>query len=79
MRAMCSITRAQAIGRYEELMQKGLAYFTTQNPTEQLDAALNRSTTEISHLICVLVARYVLACDLTGFGRRRRLSSMGFF
>jgi hypothetical protein len=71
-------TVARATARYEELMQSGLAYFTTPHPTRELGEALNRSISEVSLLTCSLIARYVLYCNATKSKRRRRLSQMGF-
>lgn len=71
-------TAARASARYEELIQAGLAYFTSPHPTRELKEALNRTVTEVSNLVCSLIARYVLYCDVTRSGRRQRLSTMGF-
>src|SRR5215471_3669064 len=71
-------TAARADARYEELMHAALAYFTSSHPTKQLEDALNRTIADVSNLVCSLIARYVLYCDVTGSGRRQRLSGMGF-
>ena len=67
-----------ANARYEEMIREGLAYFTPANPTKELEEALSKTITELSNLVCSLIARYVLYCDVTRRGRRQRLSSMGF-
>jgi hypothetical protein len=69
-------TRADA--RYEELMETGLAYFASQRPTRELKEALTSTITEVSDLVCSLIARYVLDCNITRGGRRRQLSKLGF-
>lgn len=71
-------TAARTNAHYEELVHVGLAYFTAQHPTKELKERLNRTITEISNLICSLIARYVLFCDRTRRARRQHLSSMGF-
>jgi len=71
-------TAGRANARYEELMQAGFAYFTSPHPTKELKESLNRTITELSNLICSLIARYVLYCNVTRIGRRERLSKMGF-
>jgi Co/Zn/Cd efflux system component len=71
-------TAARVDARYEELMQAALAYFTTPRPTKELTEELNRSITEVSHLTCSLIARYVLCCNATKSKRRQRLARMGF-
>jgi hypothetical protein len=71
-------TAARADARYEEMMQRGLAYFTSPHPTRELKETLNCNITEVSSLICSLIARFVLCCEVTRSGRRQRLSSMGF-
>ncbi len=64
--------------RYEELIQAGLAYFAAQQPTKAAKDGLDRAITDVSNLVCCLIARYVLYCDKTALGRRQRLSNMGF-
>jgi hypothetical protein len=68
----------RANARYEEMIREGLAYFTSAHPTEELEETLSRTITELSNLVCSLIARYVLYCDVSRRGRRRRLSNMGF-
>ena len=68
----------RANARYEEMIRESLAYFTSAHPTKELKEALSKSITELSNLVCSLIARYVLYCDVTRRGRRQRLSSMGF-
>ncbi len=68
----------RANSRYEEMIREGLAYFTSPHPTKELEEALSKTITELSNLVCSLIARYVLYCDVTRGGRRQRLSSMGF-
>jgi hypothetical protein len=69
-------TRAEE--RYEELIQAGLAYFTSEQPTRLAKEGLSRAIADESNLVCALIARYVLYCDKTAVGRRQRLSNMGF-
>jgi hypothetical protein len=69
-------TRAEE--RYEELIQAGLAYFTSEQPTRMVKDGLSRAIADESNLVCALIARYVLYCDRTALGRRQRLSNMGF-
>jgi hypothetical protein len=69
-------TRAEE--RYEELIQAGLAYFASKQPTKEAKNGLSRAITDETNLICSLIARYVLYCDRTAVGRRQRLSNMGF-
>ena len=71
-------TADSAAKRYEELIQIGVAYFATSQPTRELEEALNRSVNEVSRLACSLIARYVLYCNATESKRRQRLSTMGF-
>jgi hypothetical protein len=71
-----SATRADE--RYEELIQAALAYFTSQQPTKEAKDEFTRAITDVSNLVCSLIARYVLYCDKTALGRRQRLSNMGF-
>jgi hypothetical protein len=71
-------TADSAAKRYEELIQTGLAYFATSQPTRELEEALNRSVNEVSLLACSLIARYVLYCNATESKRRQRLYTMGF-
>jgi hypothetical protein len=68
----------RAHARYEEMIRESLTYFTSADPTKELEEALNKTITELSNLVCSLIARYVLYCDVTRRGRRQRLSSMGF-
>jgi hypothetical protein len=70
------VTRAEE--RYEELMQAAVGYFTSAYPTKEVNDGLNRAATDLSNLVCSLIARYVLYCDKTALGRRQRLSNMGF-
>jgi hypothetical protein len=67
-----------AAERYEELIQAGLAYFATSQPTKGLEDALKRSINEVSLLTCSLIARYVLYVNATESKRRQRLATMGF-
>jgi hypothetical protein len=67
---------SRAYARYEEMIRESLAYFTS--PTKELKEALSKTITELSNLVCSLIARYALYCDVTRRGRRQRLSSMGF-
>jgi hypothetical protein len=69
-------TRAEE--RYEELIQAGIAYFTSEQPTRMAKHGLSRAIADESNLVCALIARYVLYCDRTALGRRQRLSNMGF-
>lgn len=69
---------ARAEERYEELMRAAVAYFPSQHPTKQAEDGLGRATTDLSNLVCSVIARYVLYCDRTALGRRQRLSNMGF-
>jgi hypothetical protein len=71
-------TASRADARYEELMQRALAYFTSPHPTKELKDALERDIMELSSLVCSLIARFVLYCEVTRAGRRERLSVMGF-
>jgi hypothetical protein len=64
--------------QYGSLMENGLAYFTSQKPTREMDEGLTRNIQELSQLVCSLIARFVLCNDVTESQRRRRLSSMGF-
>ena len=68
----------RANARYEEMIRESLACFTSAHPTKELEEALSKTITELSNLVCSLIARYVLYCDVSRRGRRRRLSSMGF-
>jgi hypothetical protein len=68
----------RASARYEEIMHTGRAYFTSPDPTKEVTEALNRTTMELSNLVCSLIARYVLYCDRTRRGRQQRLSTLGF-
>jgi hypothetical protein len=63
---------------YGSLMENGLAYFTSQKPTREMDEGLKRNNQELSQLVCSLIARFVLCNDVRESQRRRRLSSMGF-
>lgn len=76
---------ARASSRYEDMMQSALSYFASsqtsgESPTRagEMKKELNIAITEVSNLTCNLIARYVLFCDVTRSGRRRRLSGMGF-
>jgi hypothetical protein len=69
---------ARAEERFEELIQAGLAYFTSEAPTKMARDGLSRAIADESNLVCALIARYVLYCDRTALGRRQRLSNMGF-
>ncbi len=69
---------ARAEERFEELIQAGLAYFTSEAPTKMAKDALSRAIADEFNLVCALIARYVLYCDRTALGRRQRLSNMGF-
>jgi hypothetical protein len=69
---------ARAGRRYEDLIQTGLAYFTSSNPAKELREALSENVTEVSNLVCNLIARFVLSCEMTYSGRRERLHKMGF-
>ena len=69
---------ARAEERFEELIQAGLAYFTSEAPTKMAKDGLSRAIADESNLVCTLIARYVLYCDRTALGRRQRLSHMGF-
>jgi hypothetical protein len=71
-------TAARASARYEELMQTAVAYFSSPRPTKELKEALDCNITEVSSLICSLIARYVLCSEVTRSGRRQRLSDLGF-
>ena len=71
-------TANRASARYEEIMHTGRAYFTATDPTKEVTEALNRTTMELSNLVCSLIARYVLYCDRTRWGRQQRLSKLGF-
>ena len=71
-------TASRSEARYEELMQAGLAYFKSPQESKEFREALNRNTREVSNLSCSLIARYVLAREVTRSGRRQRLSNMGF-
>jgi len=71
-------TVARAESRYEEMINAGLAYFTSPDRSKHLSDALNKNITEVSNLVCSLIARFVLYCDRTRIGRRQRLLSMGF-
>ena len=68
----------RANARYEEMIREGLSYFTRANPTKELEDALSKTIAELSNLVCSLIARYVLYCDVTRRSRRQRLSRMGF-
>ena len=72
-----SIARRAEEG-YEELMQAGLQYFGSDHPPKEAKNGLGRTIADESNLICSLIARYVLYCDKTAVGRRRRLANMGF-
>jgi hypothetical protein len=63
---------------YEELMRAALDYFASAHPTKEAKDGLSRAATDVSNLVCSLIARYVLYCDKTALGRRQRLSNMGF-
>jgi hypothetical protein len=69
---------AQATSLYGTAMEIGVAYFTSSKPTRQMEDALRRSVSELSVVVCSLIARYVLVQDLTAINRQKRLSSMGF-
>jgi hypothetical protein len=64
--------------RYEELIQAAFVYFTSQHPTREAREGVSRATTDLSNLVCSLIARYVLYCDKTALTRRQRLNNMGF-
>ena len=68
----------RADARYEEMIRESFAYFNSADPTVELKETLSKTITELSNLVCSLIARYVLYCDVTRRGRRQRLSSMGF-
>ena len=68
----------RANARYEEMIRESLSYFTRANPTKELEDALSKTIAELSNLVCSLIARYVLYCDVTRRSRRQRLSRMGF-
>ncbi len=69
---------SRAQDRYDELVQLGMTYFSSSEPTKDDKDTLNRAITDVSNLVCSLIARFVLYCDRTGFGRRQRISNMGF-
>jgi hypothetical protein len=69
---------ARADARYGELMHMGLAYFRAPQPAAELKEALNSTVREVSGLVCGLIARYILCCEVTRGGRLQRLSRMGF-
>jgi hypothetical protein len=69
---------ARAEDRYEALMLAAVAYFASQHPTKEAKDGLGRAATDLSNLVCSVIARYVLYCDKTALGRRQRLSNMGF-
>ena len=69
---------SRADTRYEDLMHRGLAYFTSQKPSPELKEALNTNIKELTQLVCSLIARFILYCEVTRAGRRNRLSEMGF-
>jgi hypothetical protein len=69
---------ARAAARYDDLMQRGHAYFASPQPSRELEEALNSNIAEVSNLVCSLIARFVLCCEMTRSGRRQRLSAMGF-
>jgi hypothetical protein len=69
---------ARADARYGELMHTGLAYFGAPQPAAELKEALSSTIREVSGLVCSLIARYVLCCEVTRGGRLQRLSRMGF-
>ncbi len=71
-------TANRASARYEEIMHAGRAHFTSTHPTKEATEALNRTSSELSNLVCSLIARYVLYCDRTQRGRQQRLSTLGF-
>src|SRR5262249_3641161 len=71
-------TVAPAESRYEEMINAALTYFTAPNRTKQLSDILIKNITEVTNLVCGLIARFVLYCDRTRSGRRHRLLSMGF-
>ena len=63
---------------YEELIQASVAYFSSKPPTKQAKDRLSRFITVESNLVCNLIARYVLYCNVTRRGRYQQLSEMGF-
>ncbi len=69
---------ARATARYDDLMQRGHAYFASPQPSRELEEALNCNIAEVSNMVCSLIARFVLCCEVTRSGRRQRLSAMGF-
>jgi hypothetical protein len=69
---------ARADARYDEMIQTGAAFFTATQPPRELKEVLNSRIREVSGLICGLIARYVLCCELTQSGRLQRLAGMGF-
>jgi hypothetical protein len=71
-------TVARTESRYEEMINSGLAYFTTPNPAKHLSDVLSKNITEVANLVCSLIARFVLYCDRTRSARRQRLLDMGF-
>jgi hypothetical protein len=72
------MTAVRADTRYEDLIQAAIAFFTLARPSMQLENSLNKSIAEVATLVCSLIARFVLYCEVTRGGRLRRLSSMGF-
>ena len=68
----------RANARYEEMIREGLSYFTRANPTKELEEALSKTIAELSNLVCSLIARYVLYCDVTRRSRRQRTLAHGF-
>ncbi len=67
----------QSVGLYDNLMENGLAFFTSSKPTRQMEEALKKNIQDLSQVVCRLIARYVLYLDLTENQRRKRLSGMG--
>ena len=78
MMQLSSKTVSQANVHYSQLMEIGLAYFTTPHPTQQMEDTLRREAHETSNFACNLIARYVLFQEKTSIQRTHRLSSMGF-
>ena len=56
---------ARAGRRYEELIQTGAAYFTSSQPAKELRDALSDNITEVCNVVCNLIARFVLSCEMT--------------
>jgi hypothetical protein len=63
---------------YGEMMQRGAAYFMLSQPNRELSEALSYNITEVSNLICSLIARFVLCCEVSESGRRQRITAMYF-